>query len=111
MTATLLMLTTLPDGESADRLATALVENHLAACVSALPVCRSTFRWQGRVETANETLLLIKTRTEHYAAAEALIRSQHPYELPEIIALPIERGLPAYLEWIAHETEPPCLSC
>jgi periplasmic divalent cation tolerance protein len=105
------MLTTLPDSESADRLATALVENHLAACVSALPACRSTFRWQGRVETASEILLLIKTQAERYAEAEALIRSQHPYELPEIIALPLERGLAAYLEWVARETEPPCLSC
>ena len=107
----LLVLTTLPDPASAERLATTLVENHLAACVQTLAPCHSTYRWQGKLERATEIPLLIKTRAERYAEVETAIRAQHPYELPEIIALPIMRGLPAYLDWITRETEPPCQVC
>lgn len=100
----LLVFTTLPDAAHAHTLASALVEARLAACVNILAPCRSVYRWQGQIEDAMEVPLLIKTTAERYPALEAAIRQQHPYELPEIIAVPIERGLPDYLEWIGLET-------
>lgn len=101
---TLLVLTNLPDATSANRLAGALVAARLAACVTLLAPCRSVYRWQGKVTEANEVPLLIKTTAERYAALEAAIRAGHPYELPEIIAVPVAHGLPAYLTWVASET-------
>jgi len=103
MTA-LLVITNCPDQACAETLATPLVELRLAACVNVLAPCRSVYRWQGAVESAAEVPLLIKTSGERYAALEAEIRARHPYELPEIIALPVDRGLPAYLQWLADET-------
>ncbi|BBD81161.1 divalent-cation tolerance protein CutA [Aerosticca soli] len=91
---------TCPDPASATRLATALVEEGLAACVSRLPGVLSTYRWQGRVESAEEVLLLIKTTTDRFAALRERVLALHPYELPELIALPVDRGHPAYLEWV-----------
>lgn len=105
MSHILLVLTHLPDPARAERLATLLVENGLAACVNILAPCRSVYRWQGKLETAMEIPLLIKTRAERYEELQAAIRDQHPYELPEIIALPISHGLPAYLDWVRQETE------
>lgn len=101
---TLLVLTTLPDAASAQALATTLVTERLAACVNLLAPCRSTYRWQGAIESAEEVPLLIKTTTERYPALEAAIRARHPYELPEIVAVPIDCGLPQYLAWVAAET-------
>jgi periplasmic divalent cation tolerance protein len=103
---TLLVLTTLPDSASADAIATHLVAARLAACVNILAPCRSVYRWNGQLEEASEIPLLIKTKSECYAALEQAIREKHPYELPEIIAVPIQRGLPAYLAWVAAETNP-----
>jgi periplasmic divalent cation tolerance protein len=100
----LLVLTNLPDDASARALAGALVAARLAACVTILAPCRSVYRWEGKVENAAEVPLLIKTTTDRYAALEAAIRQQHPYELPEIVAVPIERGLPDYLAWVAAST-------
>ena len=100
----LLVLTNLPDRTAAERLADALVEKRVAACINILAPCRSVFRWQGAVQHDEEHPVLIKTTREAYAALEAEIRAHHPYELPEIVALPIERGLPAYLDWVADET-------
>ncbi|MDR0234570.1 MAG: divalent-cation tolerance protein CutA [Zoogloeaceae bacterium] len=97
----LLVLVTMPDRESAGRLAAALVENRLAACVNLLSPCHSVYRWQGRVERADEIPMLIKTGKERYPALEAFVRAHHPYELPEIIALPLAEGLPPYLDWVA----------
>ncbi len=105
MTA-LLVITNCPDQACAETLATALVELRLAACVNILAPCRSVYRWQGTVESAAEVPLLIKTSGERYAALEAEIRARHPYELPEIVALPIDRGLPAYLQWLTDEIRP-----
>jgi len=105
MTA-LLVLTNLPDEASARALAGALVEARVAACVNLLAPCRSVYRWQGRMEEASEVPLLIKTTAERYPALEAAIRERHPYELPEIVAVPLERGLPGYLDWVAAETAP-----
>jgi periplasmic divalent cation tolerance protein len=95
-----LILTTVPDAEVAERIARSLVEARLAACVNVLPPVRSIYRWRGQIETAEERLLLIKARTEDYAAVERHIRGLHPYEVPEVIALSITQGLPAYLTWI-----------
>lgn len=103
---TLLVLTNLPDRGAAERLAEALVEQRLAACVNLLAPCRSVYRWKGGLQRDEEHPLLAKTTTERYAALEAAIRAAHPYELPEIVAVPIERGLPEYLAWVAAETEP-----
>lgn len=100
----LLVITNLPDEASARTLAAALVTERLAACVNILPPCRSIYRWQGAIEDAQEIPLLIKTASVRYAALEAAIRARHPYELPEIIAVPIARGLPEYLNWVALET-------
>jgi len=101
----LLVLTSLPDRAAAEKLADALVQKRVAACVNILAPCRSVYRWQGTVRHEEEHPVLIKTTRESYAALEAAIREAHPYELPEIVAVPIERGLPAYLDWVAAETE------
>jgi periplasmic divalent cation tolerance protein len=103
----LLVLTNLPDRASADSLARVLLEQRLAACVNILAPCRSVYRWKGELQHDEDHPLLAKTTTERYAALEAAIRAAHPYELPEIIAVPIERGLPEYLTWIAAETDSP----
>ncbi len=101
---TLLVITNLPDRATAEKLAEALIDGGLAACVNILSPCRSVYRWQGEVQHDEEFPLLIKTTRERYAALEQAIRAGHPYELPEIIAVPVERGLPAYLDWVAAET-------
>ncbi len=103
----LLVLTNLPDAASAEALAHALVEARLAACVNMLAPCRSVYRWAGAVETAAEVPLLIKTTAERYSDLERLIRERHPYELPEIIAVPITAGLPGYLAWVRDQTVRP----
>lgn len=103
---TLLVLTNLPDADSAHTLAEHLVGQRVAACVNILAPCTSVYHWQGAVESATEVPLLIKTTRAGYAALEAAIRAAHPYELPEIVAVPIELGLPAYLDWVAAEIVP-----
>lgn len=85
-------------------LARALIDERLAACVNVLADCTSVYRWQGKSETASEVPVLIKTLEQHYSGLEQLIKSIHPYELPEIIAVPISNGLPSYLKWIENET-------
>jgi periplasmic divalent cation tolerance protein len=102
--ASLLVLTSLPDEASARTLAAVLVEQRLAACVNILAPCASVYRWRGELETAAEVPLLIKTTRSRYAGLEAAIRARHPYELPEIVAVPVVLGLPGYLDWIAAET-------
>ncbi len=100
----LIVLSTLPDRARALALASALVERRLAACVNVLAECSSVYRWQGKIETAAEVPVLIKTSAARYAALEQAIRELHPYELPEIVAVPIRGGLPGYLHWVAAET-------
>ena len=102
---TLLVLTNLPDRAAAERLADTLVANNLAACVNILAPCRSVYRWKGAVQHDEEHPMLIKTTAERYGALEEALRAGHSYELPEIIAVPVERGLPAYLDWVAAETK------
>jgi periplasmic divalent cation tolerance protein len=101
-----LVITNLPDRESAARLARALIEKRLAACVNILAPCRSVYRWKGRTEDAEEHPMLIKSTRTRYPELEAAIRAAHPYELPEIIAVPLTGGLPDYLEWVDTETRP-----
>ena len=101
----LLILTNLPDVASAEKLAHTLVETRAAACVNVLAPCHSIYRWQGVVEKAVEIPLLIKTTAVNYARVEEIVRAQHPYDVPELIAIPITYGLPAYLDWLATETE------
>jgi periplasmic divalent cation tolerance protein len=81
-----------------------LVGRHLAACVNILAPCTSVYRWQGEIQHGEEHPLLIKTVRGRYAELEAAIRASHPYELPEIIAVPVVDGLPAYLAWVESET-------
>ncbi len=101
---TLIVITNCPDEETANAIALAVVEEQLAACVNILPRVQSVYRWQGNVESAAEIPLLIKATTRNYPALEARIKALHPYDVPEIVALPIARGLPAYLNWVAAET-------
>ena len=104
--SSLLVLTNLPDRAAAERIADALIGQQLAACVNILAPCRSVYRWKGEVQHDEEHPMLIKTTVQRYPALEQALRAAHPYELPEIIAVPIERGLPAYLAWVAGETKP-----
>ena len=103
----LLILTNCPDEDCANAIALAVVEAGLAACVNVLPRIQSVYRWQGAVESASEIALLIKSTAEAYPALEAAIRARHPYEVPEIIAVPIVRGLPAYLGWLGEAVNAP----
>ena len=110
MSEALVVLTNCPDEEVADRIARTLVESGLAACVNRLAPASSIYRWQGAVERATETPLLIKTTRERYAEVEQAIRALHPYAVPEIVALPIEAGFAPYLRWIVDETQPPLMA-
>jgi periplasmic divalent cation tolerance protein len=107
MSETLVVLTNLPDDASARALAARLVESGLAACVSVHSPCRSVYRWQNTVEDATEVPLVIKTTRARYAELERAIINAHPFDVPEIIALPVTQGLPAYLDWVAAETGRP----
>ena len=100
----LLVLTNLPDRECAQRLANILIESRAAACVNILAECNSVYRWQDKIESACEIPLLIKTTRTAYPRLEEIIRTNHPYELPEIIAVPIEVGFSGYLQWVEQET-------
>ena len=100
----LLVLTTCSDAETAARLADSIVAERLAACVSAIGGAVSTYRWEGALEHATETLLVIKTTSQRYAALEDHIRARSGYELPEVVAVRAEGGYAAYLEWVSRET-------
>src|SRR3569832_2491498 len=105
MVVAFFVLLNLPDMPTADAIARYLVEQRLAACVNRLSPVHSVYRWRGAVEEASEITLLIKTVQTRYAEVEAAIKMHHPYELPEVIAVPVSAGLPAYLEWISEETK------
>ena len=107
MNEVIVVLTNAPDEALAHKVGAVLVEQKLAACVNILGACASVYRWQGKVETAREVPLLIKTTRARYAEVEAVIRAMHVYEVPEIIVLPVENGLPAYLHWVRAETAAP----
>lgn len=98
-----MVLTTLPADADATGFARMLVERRLVACVSMLPTVQSTFRWEGAVQSDAESQLMMKTTARRYAALEAAIRAAHVYSVPEIIAIPVVEGLPAYMAWIRKE--------
>jgi len=102
----LICFCTCPDPATAERIATALVEERLAACVNQLPGLRSIYRWQGQLERADEVLLLIKTTAGRFQLLCARIKDLHPAELPEVLAVEAAAGLPAYLDWVAAQTRP-----
>ncbi len=102
-----LVLCTVPDRDTADALATRLVAERLAACVNIIPGITSVYRWRGVLERDTEHLLIIKTHSTVFATLQETIRGQHPYELPEVIAVPIGDGLPEYLDWISESTRNP----
>jgi len=104
--ATLLVITNLPDRASAEALAAALVERRVAACVNVMSPCRSVYRWRGAIEHAEEHPLFAKTSADRFEDLQEVVRELHPYELPEIIAVRLDAGLPAYLAWVAAETRP-----
>jgi len=99
----LLVISNLPDRASAETLAAALVQAQAAACVNIMAPCKSIYRWQGAVEEAEEVPVLIKTTAACYPAAERIILRHHPYDVPEVIALPILEGAPAYLQWLGEQ--------
>lgn len=102
----LICLTTCPDADSAGRIATALVEERLAACVNVVPGLASTYRWQGNVTRDDELLLVIKTTRDRFDALRERLPMLHPYELPELLVVEAADGLAAYLDWVRAETRP-----
>ena len=105
MTDALLVFTTLPTADKAAEIAKVLVEEKLVACVNVLPAVRSIYRWQGKLHDENEVLVLLKTRAEHLERLKLRLLEVHPYELPEVLAVPVESGYQPYLEWLAGETK------
>jgi periplasmic divalent cation tolerance protein len=98
----LLAFCTFPDTETAQRIARQLVELRLAACGNILPQIHSVYRWQGKIESANEVLAIFKLSAGAYAEFETKLRSLHPYDVPEIISSEVDRGVPEYLRWVAE---------
>lgn len=103
-TGTYMVFCTCPDRETASGLGRRLVRENLAACCNVVEGLTSVYRWQGKVEEDPEVLLIAKTTRERYPALERSLREGHPYELPEVLAVPVEAGLPGYLDWVAEET-------
>lgn len=99
----ILVLNTCPNSETARRIGTLLVEQGLAACVNVLPGMTSIYKWKGKIQADSEVLLVIKTMQNRYAELQSAVTELHPYELPELIALPVSDGLPPYLKWIADQ--------
>jgi len=98
----LLALSTFPDAETARRIANQLVTEKFAACANILPSAESIYRWKDEIESGNETLVFFKLSEDRQAAFQEKLRSLHPYEVPEIIFLPVAGGLPEYLRWVAE---------
>ncbi len=96
-----LVLCTFPEAETARKIARELVELRLAACGNVLPQIHSIYRWEGKIESADEALGIFKLPASRYAEFESKLRSLHPYDVPEIISCPISHGLPEYLGWVA----------
>ncbi len=102
----MLVFSNAPDSATARAIAERLVGDRVAACVNQLPPCVSTYHWQGKLLTDEEVPLLIKTTKSCLPAVQARIQALHPYELPELIAVPIDAGLPDYLAWVAQQCRP-----
>jgi periplasmic divalent cation tolerance protein len=96
----LIAFCTIPDTETARRIAKEIVDLRLAACANILPLVHSIYRWQGKTETADEALTIFKLPASRYADFERKLRSLHPYDVPEIVAYKIDKGLPDYLRWV-----------
>ncbi len=101
----ILVLTTMPEEERAQEIAKALVGERLAACVTVSSACQSLYWWEDRIAEDREYILYIKTKASLYPRLEKKLKELHPYEVPEIIALPIQKGSRAYLDWLKKETE------
>ena len=99
-----MVLVTAPDVKTARKLARAALEARLIACANLIPKIESHYRWQGKLESSPEVLLVMKTTAHRLAALEELVVAQHPYDTPEFIALPLEAGNKKYLDWLAHNT-------
>jgi len=106
MTDVIQVFTTVANKEDADRLARHMVEQRLAACAQVIGPIESTYWWQGQMETAQEYLILLKSRAELYPELEAELKAQHPYEVPEILAVPVSAGNPSYFAWLRSELRP-----
>ena len=104
-TKSILVLSAFPETESVKSVAETLVNEKLAACVNVIPGVQSIFRWQDKIDNANENILIIKTKDSLYDELEVRIKELHPYELPEIISVPIDKGLNKYLDWISESTK------
>lgn len=102
-----IVLTTAADAEEATRLGKTLVEERLVACATLIPAAQSIYRWQGKVETATETLLLLKTETDQLPALETRLHALHSYQTPEFLVLKAESGSPGYLEWLHSSLKRP----
>ena len=100
----IVILCTVPDEAAAENLARGLIEGRLAACVNAIPGVKSFYRWQGKIETDTEIQLVIKTRSERFDELAAWISENHPYDVPEIVAIPAERVSEAYRAWAVDQT-------
>ena len=100
--AVLLALSTFPDHETAQRISNQLVTEKFAACANILPGIESIYRWKEKIETSNETLVFFKLSEDRQSAFQEKLRSLHPYEVPEIIIVPVTTGLPEYLRWVAE---------
>lgn len=100
---TMIVLCNVPEQALAEQIATTLLNEQLAACVNIMAACQSMYRWQGKIETASEIPMLIKSSKALYPRLQARLLELHPYEVPEIVALPLQDGLPAYLTWVAGE--------
>ena len=103
MTDLLVVFVTVADEATAGRIARTIVEERLAACVNVVPAVRSIYRWQGAIEEAGEALLVIKTARDRLDGLKVRVREIHPYDLPEVIAVPVEDGLQEYLDWALEE--------
>ena len=106
MTSVVVVFVTVPDARSARRISDALVGERLAACVTAVPGARSTYRWKGKVERASETVLLIKTRAPLVKRLERRVKELHPYDVPEVLAVRANSGEGRYVRWIGESTRP-----
>ena len=107
MNHVLVVMCTCPDTDTAERLASGLVENRFAACVNILPEIRSIYRWENEVQQDSEALMVIKTSRSAYPGLENWLMDHHPYDVPEVLALPIEKGAGQYLDWVDRETTQP----
>jgi periplasmic divalent cation tolerance protein len=102
MAEILLALSTFPDRETAQRIANRLITEKFAACANILPEVESIYRWKGKIETGNETLVFFKLNEDRQSAFQEKLRSLHPYEVPEIVFIPVSSALPEYLRWVAE---------